>query len=389
VVGKPPGRMKALTAWHGAHTRSPDIAREWTVRGADGGASNGMGGPMLSRRALLRAGALVAVAGPLVAACTTQPAAAPPDPLQPLLTAATTDATTAKAAATAFADNGATLAVIASVRQVQATALRSEVNRAAGVTATTQPSASRTPKPSDESTVTAQLIAALATAQHQAAALMPRLPRYRSGLVGSVAAGCASLSEALHSTPITAAAATSASPAPSGGSATLNDAGVPSGSVAPSVPPSTAPSTTLPGDTTAALQQALSAEHAALWLYGTASAFITGSAETEIAAAMTSVQNLRDATEQWLTSGGATPQPAQPAYLVPKPVTNQPSALAALGIAESDATVAWRSVLEHTDDAKLRDAALAALIDSAVRQTRWRRLSGQSPASIPMPGQAA
>jgi hypothetical protein len=42
--------------------------------------------------------------------------------------------------------------------------------------------------------------------------------------------------------------------------------------------------------------------------------------------------------------------------------------------------------LENTDNADLRKTGLAALTDSAVRQTRWRRLSKQSPASIAMPG---
>jgi hypothetical protein len=367
------------------------------VRSADGGGRGAAGGDMaarvpsalLSRRTLLRAGALIAVAGPLAAACTATPAPPPPDVLQPMLNAATTDAGTAKAAAAAFADNGATLAVIASVRQSQASALRAEVKRAAGEpapAATAPPSTTPPAKPADESAVTSHLLTALTTAQQQAAALLPKLPRYRCGLVGSVAAGCASLTEALHSTPITMSTARSANPAPSGGSATLSEAPVPSGG---SALPSGSAATPLAADTTTALQQALSAEHAALWLYGTASAFVNGSYETELVAAMDAVQNLRDATEQRLMAGGATPQPAQPAYLVPKPVTSQSSAMAALAIAESDATVAWRSVLEHTDDATLRGAALAALIDSAVRQTRWRRVSRQSPASIAMPGQAA
>ncbi|HKN99597.1 MAG TPA: ferritin-like domain-containing protein, partial [Pseudonocardiaceae bacterium] len=222
------------------------------------------------------------------------------------------------------------------------------------------------------------LLTALTTAQHQAAALMPTLPRYRAGLVGSVAAGCASLTEALNSKPITTTSATSANPAPSGGTPTLT------GPTATSTP-----GAALPADTAAALQHALSAENAALWLYGTASAFVTAGPEAELDAAMQAVQNLRDATAARLTAGQVTPQPAQPAYLVPRPVTDQPSALAALAIAESDATVAWRSVLEHTDDRGLRAAALAALVDSAVRETRWRRLSGQSPASVAMPGEAA
>lgn len=357
------------------------------MRCGDRGASGGTNEPgsAISRRTLLRAGALVAVAAPLAAACTGQQPPRPPDPLQSMLTAATRDAAVAKAAAAAFTDNGPTLAVIAAVRLQQAKALRAEVNRAAGVPANATPSASPTttakpPKLGDESTVTAQLLQGLATAQRQAAALMPTLPRYRTGLVGSVAAGCASLAEALDSKPITVTSATSAQPRPSGGTATLN------GSASSATPSANTP---LPAATSTALQHSLGAENAALWLYGTASAFVSGSVEAELDAAMNAVQNLRDATGQRLSTGGVAPQPAQPAYLVPTPVTNQPTALGALAVAESDATVAWRSVLEHTNDRELRAAALAALVDSAVRQTRWRRLSGQSPASVAMPGSVA
>ena len=333
-----------------------------------------------SRRGVLVALAVLAVAS----GCTTHAAKPTPDPLLPLLNAATSDAVAAAADAKAFADNAPTLAVIAAVRRQQAAALRTEVDRAAAVTATpTATTSAAPPPPTNEATATAALLTGMTDAQREAARLMPDLPSYRAGLVGSVAAGCASLAEALNSTPITPTTATSAGPA---------DA-APSGGTAP--PVTAAPTTTsappvstshLTADTAAALQQALGTEHAALWLYGTASAFVTGSSETEIIAAMGSVQSLRDATEHRLSVGGVTPQPAQPAYLVPSPVTNQASALAALAVAESDATVAWRSVLEHSDDPGLRAAALSALIDSAVRETRWRRLAGQTPASVAMPG---
>lgn len=357
-----------------------------------GSAGNGVppsgGGPARwSRRGLLRAGAVLALSVPLgAAACTTQRTPPPPDPLQPMLDSATGDAATAKAAAAAFPGNAATLGVIASVRAQQAAALRTEVNRAAAVTATTTPTAtSAVPKPASEGAVTSQLMRDMAAAQRQAAALLPKLPRYRAGLVGSVAAGCASLTEALDNTPITASTATSKATTIDPEAESAN--GSSSAATQTTAPDAAGPP--LAGDTADALQQALSTAHAALWMYGTASAFVTGTASGEIIAAMDSVRILRDATEQSLTAGGVTPQLAQAAYLTPTPVTNQASALTALGMAESDGTVAWRGVLERTDDADVRADALAALVDCAVRQTRWRRLSGQSPASVPMPGKSA
>lgn len=300
-----------------------------------------------------------------------------------MLDSATKDVADATAAAKSSTQNAATLGVIASVRKQQAAALLAEVNRAAAVTTTsTPPTTSAGRKGADEGTVTAQLMQDMKSAQQQAAALLPKLPRYRAGLVGSVAAGCASLTEALNSTPITQASALTVAPA-----ATAASASATTGTGTTSAPTASGPP--LPPDSADALQAALSTEHAALWLYGTASAFMRGTAVTEIIAAMDSVQVLRDTAERRLTAGGVTPQTAQAAYLVPIPVTNQASALTALGIAEADATVAWRAVLERTDNASLRTVALDGLIDSAVRQTRWRRLSGQSPASVAMPGRSA
>lgn len=144
---------------------------------------------------------------------------------------------------------------------------------------------------------------------------------------------------------------------------------------------------TMATDTASALQQALGTEYAAIWVCGLASAFAGGGVTPELAAAQTTHQARRDAVQRLLTDAGQTPALAQPAYVLPQPVNSQASALAMLAVAEADATVAWRAVLERTDDAGLRQTALTALTDSAVRETRWRRLAGISPASVPMPGQ--
>lgn len=144
---------------------------------------------------------------------------------------------------------------------------------------------------------------------------------------------------------------------------------------------------TLPSDAAAAVQSALGAEHAALWVYGLVSAFLPDSFKAPVAEGTTAHRARRDATERLLAAAGETPQPAEPAYVPPKPVTDQKSAIAVLVVAESDTAVAWRAVLERTDDAKVRRAALEALTVAAVRATRWRKTAGQSPAAPPFPGQ--
>jgi hypothetical protein len=142
----------------------------------------------------------------------------------------------------------------------------------------------------------------------------------------------------------------------------------------------------LPSDAVAAVQAALGAEHAALWVYGLVSAFLPDSFNAPVNEGNTAHRARRDATERLLADGGATPQPAEPAYVPPQPVKDQKSALAVLVVAESDTTVAWRAVLERTDDKLVRRAALDALTAAAVRATRWRRAAGQSPAAPAFPG---
>ena len=107
-----------------------------------------------------------------------------------------------------------------------------------------------------------------------------------------------------------------------------------------------------------AVQTALGTEHAALWTYGLVSAFVTNQAPvTEGANAH---RARRDTTERWLRDHGATPNPPAAAYVPPSPVSDGPSALAALVAVEQDTCAAWRGVLERTDDAALRTSALDA-----------------------------
>lgn len=136
-----------------------------------------------------------------------------------------------------------------------------------------------------------------------------------------------------------------------------------------------------------AVQDALAAEHAAVWTYGLVSAFIEQQAAA-VAEGALAHRSRRDTTERWLRDKSATPRPPAPAYLPPQPVDSAASAIAALIAVETDACVAWRGVLERTDDAELRKSSLDALTTSAVRATRWRKIAGVTPVSIALPGTA-
>ncbi|HET6499748.1 MAG TPA: ferritin-like domain-containing protein [Amycolatopsis sp.] len=295
-----------------------------------------------TRREILRASALAALALPL-AACQTG-YSDQPDPLAPLADQARADAEAAKSVAGDLAQQ------VAAARTAQAQALQTEVdrlNRPASAVAAVQPSA----------TGMAGLKQRLATARAQAEALVPTLPRYRVGLVAAVAAGCAGLQEV-------------------------------SDQLGPGTDPAQVepPASPVSADAVAPLQTALQAEQAAVWVYSLVSAFLSGAYVKSVNDGMLEHQSRRDALLRMLTAAGATPAPAEPAYVPPSPVTDSASAKSLVVTAESDTTAAWRAVLEQTDDARLRGIALNALLATARRGTRWRVAAGETPAAVSMPG---
>lgn len=135
-----------------------------------------------------------------------------------------------------------------------------------------------------------------------------------------------------------------------------------------------------------ALQKALAAEHAAVWSYGLATAFVSDGQDAEVERATTAHRSLRDTTARLIRDGGQQAVTQQPGYDTPKPVTDQDSAMRLLAVAERDCSATWRAVLDRTEDGQLRKTALQALTESAVRATNWRKLTGQVPSAEALPG---
>ena len=142
-----------------------------------------------------------------------------------------------------------------------------------------------------------------------------------------------------------------------------------------------------PPETVAAVQAALGAEHAALWVYGLVSAFLPADYDKGIREGMSVHRNRRDVTARQLSAAGVVPEPAKAAYVPPEPVDGEAAAVKLVATAETDATVGWRAVLDRCDDPELRASALEALMESSVRATRWRTAAGISPAVPSFPGQ--
>lgn len=302
----------------------------------------------LSRRRVLRLGAVAAVALPL-AACSTGNYEEP-DPLAPLLAAADADAAAARKLASG--EGGDVAAQIADARAAHAAALKPEVDRLNRP----KPAASTAPAagPAD----VAGFKDRLAAVRQQAEDLVPGLPAYRAGLAASVAAGCAALQRV--------------SPSIGGG----EDA-----------KPIAAPSGKLPDEAVDPLQKALAAEHAALWVYGLVSAFLSAEFGNALKSGRAEHTARRDVLIQAITAASATPVAPEAAYVPAKPVTDGPSAASVVATAEADCAAAWLGVVTHTDDAGVRGLALQALVAAARRGTPWRQQAAEKPVAIALPGQ--
>jgi len=149
---------------------------------------------MVSRREVLRLGAVTALSLPVLAACTTPEPPPPPDPLAALAKTARADAAAAAAIAASDPSLAPRASEIAAARTEHAEALQAEVDRERPPASSSAPAP---PDPAPPADPVNALSTALSAAEQEAAALVETLPRYRAGLVGSVAAGCAALREVL------------------------------------------------------------------------------------------------------------------------------------------------------------------------------------------------
>jgi hypothetical protein len=133
------------------------------------------------------------------------------------------------------------------------------------------------------------------------------------------------------------------------------------------------------------LADALKAEHAAIYGYGVLGAKLDSGTTSLATQAEQAHRNRRDALVVRLSKAGVKPPAAEPAYVLPNPVTDLKSALLLAVAIEEGTAAAWHTALAETsgDD---RQLAANALSDCAIRATRARRAAEVSPSTVAFPG---
>ncbi|MEU0408677.1 ferritin-like domain-containing protein [Streptomyces griseorubiginosus] len=120
-----------------------------------------------------------------------------------------------------------------------------------------------------------------------------------------------------------------------------------------------------------ALQQALSAEHAAVYGYGVVGGRIGEARRAEAMAAYDSHRARRDALARAVRGMGGTPVAAAAAYALPFPVPDSAAAVRLAAVLEDRVAGVYADVVRATEGER-RGTAAGALREAAVRAVRWR-----------------
>ena len=128
-----------------------------------------------------------------------------------------------------------------------------------------------------------------------------------------------------------------------------------------------------------ARQRALAAEHAAVYGYGIAGAWLRGAERTRARAAYAGHLARRDRLSALLVDAGQTPVAAEPAYALPPEVRGPEDATALARVLEERVAAVYADLVAASGGEHRRLPALA-MQEAAVRAAEWRG------GSLPFPG---
>jgi hypothetical protein len=137
---------------------------------------------------------------------------------------------------------------------------------------------------------------------------------------------------------------------------------------------------------TAALREALAAEHTAVWGYGVVGAAIGAQGRADASGAENAHRDVRDRLAALLDERKADPVPAQAAYELPFPVLSPVDAAKLAVVLEDGVAAAWVRVLDRAAENPARQLAVETLGATEVRAVAWRGAAGETPVTTPFPG---
>ncbi len=136
----------------------------------------------------------------------------------------------------------------------------------------------------------------------------------------------------------------------------------------------------------AALREALSAEHAAVWGYGVVGAALAADSQALAQSSETAHRDVRDQVAGLLAGRDADPVRAEGGYALPFPVLSAADAAALAVVLEDGVAAAWVRVLDRAVERTTRELAVGVLSAAEVRAVGWRRAAGQTPETRAFPG---
>src|SRR3954469_24773691 len=140
------------------------------------------------------------------------------------------------------------------------------------------------------------------------------------------------------------------------------------------------------GTENAALNDALAAEHAAVWGYGVVGAALDGAGRQAAADAESAHRGVRDQVGALLAGRHADVVDAQGASALPFPVLSAVDAAALGAVLEEGVATAWVRVLDQAAARSTRELAVGVLSAAEVRAVGWRVAAGKTPITNAFPG---
>jgi hypothetical protein len=128
-----------------------------------------------------------------------------------------------------------------------------------------------------------------------------------------------------------------------------------------------------------ALQAALAGEHAALYGVGVAGGKLSGARFRAATTLYEQHRRRRDTLTDLLLEFGEKPAAAEPAYELPRAVTNAATATALVLLIEQRLAAVYGDLVESAEQAKVRTYAIQTLIATASTQLGW----GGAPVAFP------